>query len=67
MFLITIRPRDMTSDQVSWALCIREVNNNSLASVRELVVPTEVSADFLLIENVTWSARRIPTTVFLVF
>jgi hypothetical protein len=44
---------------------------NSVALVREETIPTErppivgeVSANFLRIEGVAWSARRIPTAVF---
>jgi hypothetical protein len=47
---------------------------NSVALVRELTIPTErpplvgeVSANFLRIEGVAWSAQRIPTVVNLGF
>jgi hypothetical protein len=49
-------------------------NNNSVALVRERTIPTahpslvgEVSANFLRIEGVAWSARRIPTAVISIF
>jgi hypothetical protein len=47
---------------------------NSMASVRKRTIPTErppivskVSANFLRIEDATWSAWRIPTAVFSAF
>jgi hypothetical protein len=49
-------------------------NNNSVALVRERTIPTErpplvgeIRANFLRIEGVVWSARRIPAAVFAVF
>jgi hypothetical protein len=52
----------------------RQGKKNSVASVRQRTIPTErqplvneVSANFLWIEGVAWSARRIPMAVFSVF
>ena len=48
------------------------LNLNSVALVRERTIPTErpppvgeVSANFLRIEGITWSAQRFPTAVLI--
>jgi hypothetical protein len=53
---------------------LHKLKLNSVALVRKLIIPTEqpplvgeVSANFLRIDGVAWSAQRIPTAVNLDF
>jgi hypothetical protein len=72
--------RMIETRRTRWAICVAYMGNtnktktNSVALVSKRTIPTErpplvyeVSANFLRIKGVAWSAQWIPTAVFSVF
>jgi hypothetical protein len=64
--------QNVVQHHINKEICTKK--KNSVVLVRKRTVPTdrpphvgEVSANFLRIEGVAWSAQRIPTAIFSVF